>query len=417
MKNNEDEAIGKEPDSEASEKEEKKIKKPEKKTQGQMIQEALGLEQGDIQEIEQKLFMARFFDFFSEETLDFIYKDESIQLYQKEISKYLETLEQKSEENKLLRRKLEEKQLFNLIRDLKAKAEAMAQQEGIKAPVDKRLKKISLMVMLPLFAVVFILALLPINIFIVLPLLCVFCMVPQFIRSSIVKKWLQFKEEHKNDFWRDNRDELMELKDFTSEVLNNIRARLLELKVPLQLIKFVLHSRDYENLKLINQRNVRGTMQYFFTFDYPPGMEPFPIPEVLQQTQEAFPQDVVKEKVEKNFIVLTELEAKNGVITQFVPALKDSKSDEINTLLNECNFSKADKSVEEIIPNYSEDLAIYCVCGEIAKIENVQICDWKGQFKFYLMESEICQCDERVYVLSLMDNSAEVPDQFKEIFK
>ena len=139
-----------------------------------------------------------------------------------------------------------------------------------------------------------------------------------------------FKEENKNSFYSENREEIMILKTFTGEVLNNIRSGLLDMKVPLQLIKFVLHSRDYENLNLINQRNVRGTSQYFFSFEYPEGMEPFPIPELLLQQYKQPPSEIKKKaKPEKNFIVLTELVGKNGVLTNFVPSLKSVLAEKI----------------------------------------------------------------------------------------
>ncbi|KKM20771.1 hypothetical protein LCGC14_1642090, partial [marine sediment metagenome] len=44
---------------------EQKLRKTNKKTQGQVIQEALGLNPTDIQEVEKKLFIVRFLDFFS----------------------------------------------------------------------------------------------------------------------------------------------------------------------------------------------------------------------------------------------------------------------------------------------------------------------------------------------------------------
>ncbi|MHA1148547.1 MAG: hypothetical protein ACTSR8_09915 [Promethearchaeota archaeon] len=400
----------------SSDGEDQSPKKPVKKTQSQIIQEALGLEQGDIQEVEKKLFIARFFDFYSQETLDFIYKDHSIEVYQKEIDKFLNELETKDEENKLLKRQFEELHLFDIVYMLKKKAETIALSAGIKEPIDKRLRKISLFVMLPMFAILIGLTLIQnMSLFLLFPLLCLFCMIPQFIRTSIIKKWYEFKEQHRNQFWQENRDDIMILKGYTGEVLNNVRNKLLDLKVPLQLIKFVLHSRDYENLTLINQRNVRGANQYFFTFEYPPGMEPFPVPQILQPRQ-PIAEDNVKSEPERNFIILTDLKAKNGIIDAFVPMLRDNLADQINTLLNECEFSKAPLTFKDIIPNYSKKLGIYCVCGELAQISNIQVCTWKNQFKFYLFESVPCKCNDQLYVLSLMDNVSVVPEQLKEIF-
>jgi len=258
--------------------------------------------------------------------------------------------------------------------------------------------------------------------------LCVGCMAPQLIRGNISRKWYNFKEEHKTQFFTENRDDIMLLKACTQELIDNMRTKLLDMEVPIQLIKFVLHSRDYENLEIVGEKRSRGgANQYFFSFAYPEGMEPFPMPEILLQQNP----DLMKgDKPEKNFIILTEMKGKNGVISNFIPALKAELSDKINGTLNECKFSRSPKNIKEIIPKYSEikielseemteeeiPLAIYCTCGEIAKVVRTQICNYKTQFKFYLFEAEECQCEEKVFALSLMDESDSVPEELREIF-
>ncbi len=401
--------------SEEQEKEDKKSPKRVRKTQGQIIQEVLGLEPMEIQNVEKKLFIVRFLDYFGEETLDFIFKDNSIRQYLSQITTHIDTFSTGREEDILLKQSFESKNITGIIENLKSKAEELAFSKGIKSSMDKRLRKLTLIITLPLFVVIFALAFLPINYFFLFPILCVFCMVPQLIKGAVVKKWFAFKDQNKNQIYSENREEIMILKTYAGEILNNVRSRLLELKVPLQLIKFMLHSRDYENLSLLNQRNVRGTMQYFYTFEYPPDMEPFPIPEqLLQYQQPLFPEK--KERPEKNFIVLTEMKGSAGVITYFVPTLKDAQAEKINKRLNESEFSKAPYDFKTIIPNYSETLAIYCVCGEVVEITNIQICDWKNQFKFYLFEGKECKCGETIYALSLMDESDEIPEELKDIF-
>jgi UTP-glucose-1-phosphate uridylyltransferase len=185
------------------------------------------------------------------------------------------------------------------------------------------------------------------------------------------------------------------------------------------LIKFVLHSRDYENLKLLNQKSGKGTTQYVFTFEYPEGMEPFPVPkELMQKYQE--PEEVkqqISEEPEKNFIVLTEVKAKDGIIEDFVPTLKDRLADKINDMLNECEFQKAQKDFSVIMPNYSPKNAIYCVCGEVLEVSSIQVCNWRDEFKFYLFEGEECDCGEKVYALSVMDDSDQIPAKLKDIFR
>ncbi len=395
----------------------RKARKPQRKTQGQIIQEALGLGPTDIQDVEKKLFMVRFLDYFSEETLDFIFKDNTLNQYTNQITTHLDSLAKGREEDRLLKQSFGSKEILNTINKLKGKAEELAISKGVKTSMDKRLRKLSLLLMLPMFIPVVIALIWPVLTYFVFPILCVFCIVPQLIRNSVLKKWFAFKEQNKDQIYANNREDIMILKNFAGELLDNIRSRLLELKVPLQLIKFVLHSQDYENLKLLNQKSIRGTMQYFYSFEYPPGVGPIPIPQQLQQYQQAMlPEEKEAEKVEKNFIVLTEMKGRDGIINHFVPTLKDKLADKINEMLNNSEFEKAPKDFKEIIPNYSETMAIYCVCGEVAEIDNVQIANWKDQFKFYLFEGSVCECGDQVYALSIMDESVEIPEELKEIF-
>lgn len=399
-----------------SEEEERKSKRKRtvKKTQGQMIQEALGIKPEDIQDIEDKLFISRFLDYFVEETLDFIHRDRSIEQYMKRLTDTVSKLEMGNEEDKLLKINYEDKKVFELVQKLKVRAEELALSKGIKTSVDKRLRRLSLIITAPLLvAIIGLMFIENLDILFLFPLLCIFCMLPQLLRSSVLKKWMRFKEENKNEVYTQNREDIMVLKSFVNDILNNIRTKLIELNVPLELIKFGLYSRDYENLQLINQRMMRGVSQFYFVFEYPEGMEPFPIPESLQQYQQPlFPE----KKYEKNFIVLTEMKGKDGIIQTFVPSLKDKLAKQINQMLNDSEFSESPLNFKEIIPDYSKEMGIYCVCGELTNITNVQICNWKNQFKYYLFQGKQCKCGESIYAVSVMDEQAEIPEELKEIF-
>ena len=140
--------------------------------------------------------------------------------------------------------------------------------------------------------------------------------------------------------------EIIVLKDFVAEILENIRSRLIEMRFPFQLINFILHSRDYDNLNVLNQRTVRDTTQYFVSFEYPEGMEPFPIPDILKTDQSIFPP---AGKMEKNFVVLTDIQGSNGVITKFMPTLRSKLAPTINKMLDNCEFSKSPLKFQEII--------------------------------------------------------------------
>jgi hypothetical protein len=394
--------------------------RPVRKTQGQILQEALGLNPEALKNIEAKLSIIKFLDYFSEETLDFIFKDRNIEQH---ITKILEKVEKfglVGEEDKLLKKGFEDKKIVETVERLKANVEELAISKGISKSVDKRLRNLSFIVSAPLLGIAVIFLILPmigirVDSFFMFPLLCVFCMVPQLVKNTVVKKWYRFKEENKDEIYTKNRDDILVLKSYIGEVLANIRSNLLEMKVPLELIKFSLYNRDYENLKIINQKQLKGLTEYYISFEYPEGMEPFPIPESLRQQYEKplFPE---KQKDERNFVVLTEMKGEDGVITSFVPSLKDKLAEKINQLLNDSEFTESLLKFTEIIPNYSEDTAIYCICGEITEISVVNICNWKNKFKYYLFEGKQCKCGDKIYALSLMDSSEEIPEELKEIF-
>lgn len=392
------------------------------------LHETLGLAVEDTKDLEQKLYIARFFDYFSEDTFEFAYKERYINEYKENIKYFLEKPEEEgTEEDKLLKKSLESKDVLGIIDNLKNRTEEIALENGFKKEVGKRVKILTLVTALPLFVFIIIIMFVFIDLFpiwYIFPILCVGCMAPQLIRGNILRKWYNFKEAQKNSFFTENRDDIMILKGCTQEFLDNMRIRLLDLEVPIQLIKFVLYSRDYENLDLINEKMFRGSRQYFFSFAYPEGMEPFPLPEKLLQQQ---PELMKGDKPEKNFIVLTELKAKNGVLSNFLPALKTDLSDQINAMLNECEFASSTKTFKQIIPDYAEEkpldeeeeiLTIYCVCGQISKITDVQICTHKSGLKFYLLDAEKCECEEKIYALSLMDESDvdKIPEDLRNIF-
>ncbi|MHA1458597.1 MAG: hypothetical protein ACTSQR_02920 [Promethearchaeota archaeon] len=394
-----------------------------RRPQGQALQEALGISSEELKDVEAKLSIVKFLDYFSEEPLDFAFKERTIAQYVKKITEKIDKFEFGGEEDKLLKKGFEDKKILEILDKVKGETEELAISKGINRSVDKRLRRLNLIITGPLLGVALLFFLLPIfgidvDSFIMLPLICVFCMVPQFVRNSVVKKWFQFKEETRKDFYIKNRDDVLVIKSYIAEILANIRSQLLELKVPLELIKFSLFTQDYADLNVINQKQLRGLKEYYVSFAYPEGMEPFPIPESLQQqyNQPIFPEGKKHQKSEKNFIVLTELKGKDGVISNFVPSLKDNLADNINEMLSESKFSEADLKFNEIIPNYSTDSPIYCLCGEVVDILSINVCRWKDKFNFYLFEGAQCKCGDKIYAISLMDEEDEVPEELQEIF-
>jgi len=400
-----------------------RLARPTRKTQSQVLQEALGIKPGDLKNIESKLSVIKFLDYVSEEPLDFAFKERAMDQYAKKIVERIDDISAGGEEDKLIKRGFEDKKILEVVNRIRTKTEEVAKSKGINKSVEKRLRNLNLMLTAPLIGVALLFILLPIvgipvdQTFMIL-LLCVFCMISQYVRGSASKKWVRFKEENRNELYTNNRDDILVLKSYIGEILANVRSDLLELKVPLELIKFSLFHRDYADLNVISQKQIRGITEYFVSFEYPEGMDPIPIPANLQQqyNKPIVPEKKRDEKPEKNFIVLTEMKGKEGVITYFVPSLKDNLADKINQMLSDSKFSESDLEFKTIIPNYSPDLAIYCICGEIANIETINVCNWKKKFKFYLFEGKECKCGDQIYAISLMDEKDEIPEELQDIF-
>lgn len=406
--------------SENSEQGAEKEKEPIKKTQGQLIQEALGLDQEAIGKIEKQLFISKFIDSISEDIFDYIYRDRILEKYLDMLKKNLSELDEGPEA--LTQETYEQKQIEPTIFELKSKAEEVAQENDINRSLNSKLKRNGLIGMLPLCILVILIYIVPpdFTFYLMIPI-CFLCFLPQLLRSRIVQKWNNFKEENKKMFYQENREKIILLKEFVQIVLDNIHKTLLDKKIPLELIKFSLSSSDYKNLKLINEQVLRGGItQFFFTFEYPPGVEPFPIPEIIK---EKYMEPVVSGKRTEevdNFLILKNIKVLNGEIEKFEVELKEDLKNDINTLLNSCKFEKA-KDFSLIMPNYTPETAIHCVCGEIAEFSNVQKCSWsetesEEKFEFYLFESEKCKCGEKIYVLSPMEEQIKIPDKWKKIF-
>ncbi|GAG77652.1 unnamed protein product, partial [marine sediment metagenome] len=237
------------------------LSRPTRRTQSQALQQALGIMPEDLKGIEGKLGIIKFLDYFSEEALDFAFKERKLDQYVNNMVQKIAQFDAGEEEDKLLKKGFEDKKILEAIERIKFKTEEVAKSKGMNKSVEKKLRNLNLMLTIPLLGVALLFFILPYFIaidlsYIMFPLLCVFCMVPQFVRGSVTKKWFKFKEESRNELYTNNRDDILVLKSYVGELLANVRLDLLELKVPLELIKFSLFHRDYEDLNIINQKQM-----------------------------------------------------------------------------------------------------------------------------------------------------------------
>lgn len=402
-------------------KEQNESKDSQKPRQKPSLFQSLGMSIEEQQNIEGKLYISHYIDVFTEQTFNLIYKDKYLNQFQDKFKSLMDNFGKIREEDKLIKKEYEEMRVPELLNHIKANAETIASKKGYKKNIEQKYRTMNYILIAPLialFAAFMIFQSFGIDImFFALPIVCFFCLGPSYYRGSLVKKWAAFREENKNELYQLNREDLIVLKKFNNSLLENTRSHLLEKNVPLEIVKFQLFSSDYDCLKVEASDALRGRpgeMIQVVSFEYPAGIEPIPIPPELINSLGT--KVAPRESSEKNFVVLSNLKIENGLIKEFVPTLKDYLAKEINGVLNECSFELASENIKEIIPNYSPELAIYCVCGELVDIRSVQICNWKDEFKFYLFEGKECSCGEKIFALSIVDLNYNIPGELKDIF-
>ncbi|MFX1396703.1 MAG: hypothetical protein ACFFAS_06620 [Promethearchaeota archaeon] len=396
-------------------------KETDKKEQPQSIYQKLGMTPEEQKNIESKLYISHYLDVFSEQTFNLIYKDKFLEKYQNQFATIISDFGSVREEDKLLKNYYEDKNIPEVLNRIKSNAEDIAVKKDYTQSIEQKYRKMNYLFLIPMiavFAILFIAQLLGYDLMIFsLPFICLFCFGPRYYRSYLIKKWSEFIEGNKNELYQLNRDDLIVIKQLINSLFQNTRDMLLEKKIPLEIIKFRLLSSDYDCLKVEAQDTIRGRQLQsgvLVSFEYPEGVDPIPLPEEFEKLIK--PLKKRKEKLEKNFVLLSNPIIENGIIKSFVPTLKVNLANEINSLLNQCSFELAKDEIDEIIPNYSPENSIYCVCGEIMEIRSIQICNWKDIFKFYLIEGKECSCGEMIYALSLMDVNSKIPETLEEIF-
>lgn len=402
-------------------KEKNKSKDSQKPRQKPSLFQSLGMTNEEQQNIEGKLYISHYIDVFTEQTFNLIYKDKYLNQFQDKFRDLMENFGKIREEDKLIKKEYEDMRVPELLNRIKANAENIASKKGYKKNIEQKYRTMNYILIAPLivlFAVFMVFEAYGIDIMLfALPIVCFFCLGPSYYRGSLIKKWAAFREENKNELYQANREDLIVLKKFNNSLLENTRAHLLDKNIPLEIVKFQLFSSDYDCLKVESSDALRGRpgeMIQVVSFEYPEGIDPIPIPQELLSSLKTTV--TPRESSEKNFIVLSNVKFENGVITEFIPTLKDYLSNEINGILNNCSFELASENVKDIIPNYSPDMGIYCVCGELVEISSVQMCNWKDKFSFYLFEGKDCSCGEKVFALSLINLKYEIPEELTNIF-
>jgi hypothetical protein len=308
-------------------------------------------------------------------------------------------------------------------------AEQLCRNNGFKEPVQKRLSKVSLIMMVSFMAGYFILLSIPAlkdyTSYILFPLLIGFCFLPQYLRSSLMKKWELFKTQNKELLLEQQQSNLAELRSFIQEVMNDARQRMFDNKIPLQMVRFILFSKDYQHVQVTDTQTMRGTTHYIMQFEYEPGMEPFQLPgtptDAYEDSTSTTTGNPVGAEDTDVFVILKKAEFNDdGVLINYEVYFPPQELyGIIENMLANSDFTNVQKPAD-IIPTFAANKSIFCDCGESIKFTEMKYVVSKENstkgFEFYLIIGKKDTCGKSPYVLFPSPGNKSVPESLKYLF-
>ncbi|UYP43798.1 hypothetical protein NEF87_000083 [Candidatus Lokiarchaeum ossiferum] len=372
--------------------------------------------------VEKELGLIKVCDYIASNPFDLIFQTKLIEKYSKEIIHPLIGGEEAPEEcdggRLFLREEYEQLNIAEKMQSIITTGESVARQNGIKAHVQKTMSRWSLVIYaLAMVSYFGLMTLFPEanSTFILIPVFLIMCMGPQFLRSFFTKRWEKFKLAHTKTVLEQERTNIQDLKTFIQDLINDTRERLLDNKVTLDKIQFVLVSNDYENVQFIrSQGGTRGQpLSSVYQFSYPEGMGP-------SNVQSNYGKSGIPEDDNDSFVLLKNATFDDdGTLSEYLaeyPSKNDFQLPE--ALLGVSKFTSVDDP-RVVIPSFQSNSRILCECGEPIKFTEMKSCSsaLHNNFEFYLVIGEKCKCGLNPFVLFNSPGNAQVPDGLKPIFE
>jgi len=397
------------------------------------------------QQIEGQLGLARFLDYTVNEPFELIYQKPLLEKYQKQlIDPYFgEGVEDEGIDGRHfnLKQDFEEMEIQKKYTSIIDKGEDVAAEHGINRPYLKKVQRMSLIIISAFFIVFLVLTAIDssgIMSQIYFPIAIVMCFLPRFIQKYFLNKWSGLKEELEEELKGIAKEDMEDVKIFIQYLLDDVRERLLENHLPLQVINFMLLSEDYENVKTLTTQDMRNIRHYILQFKYPEGMQPFEVPKQLKEQLQKKPggpmlnagqgattatseTEVHEDDENDDFILLKNPEYnEEGQLVDYDKEYpKPITKDGIEELLSSVKFQAVDKP-ELVMPNFHENSEIKCKCGEPVKFNTMKTCvtELTGErFEFYLVIGKKCKCGLNPYVLFTSPGNLETPQEYVDIFR
>ncbi|MHA1731848.1 MAG: hypothetical protein ACTSU5_07885 [Promethearchaeota archaeon] len=357
--------------------------------------------------LERQMAVLQLFDGLQNENFDYALESQLLDKYEEELIKPLILNEievgEKWDELRM-------KPAFDKVLEV---SKSLAAANGYNQSIRKRFNKVSLILMLAIFSGLIAFSFIPVlsafSIYIMFPVLLVYCFLPRVLRDRMEKRWIMFKETNAEEFRRECADELAKIHEFVQFIINDTRDLLVDAELPLNMVRVPLTSNDYDNLVFLQEMVRQRRKFYLFEFAPPPGYEP---PQVAGVTLP--PSSTVRD--EFGVVEVEDFGDKFEVKEFKLHYLPSVKHDLVNRMLDDSDF-KESEAVEKFFGSVEGKPELKCQCGKPLKIEDGQICIWQGdeKFKFFFGTTVTCDCGRKTYLLSAKPK--RVPDKLKPVFE
>ena len=373
--------------------------------------------------LDKEIGLIKILDYLNNSVIDLIYQKKLMDKYRKEIIRTLiGEISQESEyldgDRLFLQEEYEKLDIEKKCDEMIQSAEELAAENGVKRHVQKTIGIISMAVMA--FSMVIFVAVSTwapeASTYVMIPMFLVICLLPNFLRTYMMKNWQKFKDEHNQELVDMKQETIDDIKIFIQDIIDDTQDRLLTNKISVQGIQFLLYSKDYNNIVFVRQQESKlGESQFLVHFADPEGIGKSNVSSTYGKS--GIPEDDANDQ----FIVLKNaVFDEEGLLKENNPTfLPKDRYNFVEALLGGTKFHDIDNP-EYVISNFKENEDVKCECGEPIKFQDFKSCEsiLHEQFEYYLIIGQKCkECGNNPFIIFNSPGNKEIPSGLKQLFE
>ena len=373
--------------------------------------------------LDKEIGLIKILDYINNSVFDLIYQKKLMDKYRTEIIRPLiGEIGQESEHldggRLFLQEEYEKLDIAKKCDEMILSAEELAAENGVKRHVQKNIGIISMAVMA--FAMIIFVAVSSwapeASTYVMIPMFLIMCLLPNILRTYMMKKWQKFKDEHNQELIDMKQETIDDIKIFIQDLIDDSQDRLISNKISVQGIQFLLYSKDYNNLVFVRQQESKlGESQFLVHLANPEGMDQDNVSSTYGKS--GIPEDDENDQ----FIILKNaVFDDDGLLKEYNQALLPKDEDAfVEALLGGTKFHDIDNP-EYVISNFEENDDIKCDCGEPVKFQDFKSCEsiLHEHFEYYLIIGQKCtKCKKNPFIIFNSPGNKEIPSGLKQLFE